>query len=139
MARSGKVLVVDDTDSQREFLVDVISRTLPLWQVVEASTAKQALEAIRLNPDFAIAVVDLHLSARLTNKEGLAVLSKLQESLPGCFRILVTRFRATAPESDSGDLEIHRFVSLRHEDTSPNAQLRSALLEGEHHLSAVLV
>jgi DNA-binding NtrC family response regulator len=135
MARSGKVLVVDDNDSQRDFLIEVINRTLPMWQVVKASSVNEAIAAIRNNPDLAIAVVDLHLT-RYNKNEGLTVLKNLQHTVPGCFRILVTRFRGTVPESD--DLEIHRFVSLRYQDTSPDAQLRSALLEGEEHLSPVL-
>ena len=129
-------LVVDDSREYRVELVKRVKRTLRGWRVKSAGSKKKAqtlIEGFSKNGGtiLGIAVVDLYLQDPPERQgEGLDVLRAVQAASPDCYRILVSRRVSTPPLTES-DPQIDRFISLRLKDTSPLAELKSALLEAK--------
>jgi hypothetical protein len=135
MPPAGKILVVDNTPDQLQFLTEIIERALPGWSIVPAIDEKQAREFLadgRQVEDLKIAVVDLYLTKpRREPGEGLRFLGEIEKKAPGCFRILVSAQVKKPPAVARDDPRIQYFVSLKWVDSEPALELRTALSEAE--------
>src|SRR5207302_924552 len=85
---SPTILVVDDEAEQLKRIVDIVHQYLPGWEVLQASSLKEARE--QLKPQLCAAVVDRNLSRPALQSEGLGLLREVREQAPACFNILVS-------------------------------------------------
>ena len=79
-----KVLVLEDEDSIRSFIVINLSRAG--YEVVEAGTGAEAFEQLRLNPDVSVAILDI----MLPDTDGFEVCRKIRASDPRIGIIMLT-------------------------------------------------
>lgn len=145
-ATSGRILVVDDELSMREFLSIALSRVG--HEVVTAESGEQALEVLSLET-FDLVITDL----RMEKTSGLDVLAKVSVSAPQTEVIVVTAFATpeTAIEAmkagaydylqkpfkvDEILLVCHRALE-RHNLAQENVTLRKKL-ESQHKLDAII-
>jgi CheY-like chemotaxis protein len=120
-----KVLVVDDEfEVQRPYLVDIVREQIPDADILEAGTVEQAKSLIDANPDLTAAVVDLSLPD-VASQSGLVVLRYLRTHCSTCMRILVTSKIHEQDVRDRSDVE--KFVSIHHSNTTQRNMLKTAL------------
>jgi len=125
------VLIIDDEDSQREWVRDVLESCLPSFTIQEANSLDLARARIREvidhHLDVRIAVVDLNLSKPINRAEGLVLVREIREALPGCFIILVSSKDNLYAEVKPGDPRIDYIVSLSYLKPDPTDELLTAL------------
>lgn len=129
-----RVLIVDNTDLQRQFLREVTEQFLIGWKIVDVSSAEEARSYI--NAGLVIAIVDLFLRVppRQGKGDGIDLLHEIREAVPACLNILVSYHAKNRMESQLDDESakwVDEFVSLRYVDTDPAAALMDALSKAE--------
>lgn len=72
--RNYRILVVDDTKTQRSILCSMLRAQK--FDVIEASSGKEALEALELNPDIQLVLTDYHMG----DMDGYQLTRKLRRS-----------------------------------------------------------
>jgi two-component system response regulator (stage 0 sporulation protein F) len=91
MQLNGKLLVVDDEEVMREFLLEVFASYGPL----EASDGKQALQIVE-SQDVALIISDL----KMPGMDGLELLRRIKEQQDGIKVIIVTGYASAKTASD---------------------------------------
>jgi len=81
-----KILIADDHTLMRKGLYDGIMRLFPQAWVLEADCAANALETVRQNNDFSIAIVDLFMP----DMNGFTFIRKLHELAPQLPVVVIT-------------------------------------------------
>jgi hypothetical protein len=133
----AKILVVDDTNTQREFVCRVINGYLGTddWEIVPACCEEEAQQLIAKIDALAIAIADACLTGDINNPNGLQVLFGVEQKLKRtCYRILVSsHFESLSQLLAVGS--VNDFVHLRYRDSrSPVDGLQEALYRArEHH------
>lgn len=127
-----KILLVDDSVSQRRDLRGIISGALPDWSLRECDAFFPAQAIIETEGDFDAAVVDLCLSLDSERMEGLDLLRVLRSRIPNCFRILVSGMKREWEIPNRSDVDA--FVSLLISDRDRRAQLERALRRADERL-----
>lgn len=132
-----RILIVDDNDSQRQFVRGVTEQFLVGWEIEDVPSAKEAEPHI--SPSLAIVVVDLYLKARPREGrgDGIDFLRLVRKAVPGCYTILVSYHAKNRMEmqlDDESSQWVDRFVSLQYVDSDPAPVLVEALSAGERSL-----
>lgn len=131
-ADAPHVLIVDDDADQLEMLADVTRGILVDWTIESARSESEAYSTIeRLKGQIAAAIVDLRLTPPDAD-DGIRVLKRLREDVPGCFNVLVSmraRDSHEIQEALAGERPglVDETISLRFIDTDPVSELQSAL------------
>lgn len=84
----GRILLVDDEDPIRNMLKRLILRRLPGVEVVEATSAEEAMDAARKS-DFAVVLTDF----RMAGATGADLLRDVATMSPGTARVLATGYQ----------------------------------------------
>ncbi len=120
------ILLVDDVAINRRRFREIIQRSCPGVEIVEACSEEEADRAIDANPRLMAAVVDACLPDEHTQK-GLNVLAYLRRMQPDCMRILVTSRLQERDVKDRANVEA--FVSFHHSKSNAPSMLADALGE----------
>jgi hypothetical protein len=91
MANDAKILVVDDEEVMREFLLEVFSTHSPMC----AENGEEALRLLKENP-IAVVITDL----KMPRMDGLELLRRIKDFNPGIQVIVVTGYASLQMASD---------------------------------------
>ncbi len=83
----GSVLILEDADDIRRWLVGLVGTAFPGAAVTEAATLAQAMQAAQAQ-SFNLALIDLHLP----DGSGIALLQALRQASPGTYCVIATIF-----------------------------------------------
>lgn len=126
-----RVLIVDDTRTQRELLRSIVARFDSTMDILEASTVEEARKQIQSLDDTElavhIAIIDTYLTEERKSPEGVEVARLVRNKFPDCYIVLVSKHESAAREAVEGIID--KFVSLYHLNRDYESQLRNALEE----------